>query len=261
MSESSVFIKKLIKANVLFGGKKIKLSGVPDGFNFISDSNVLGISATNKFTLTSTPSDWIKPGSYFRISSGGGSNNGLLFKVSNIIGNDIFVDDSEPQTSSVFDFGPGLAVLDFRLWQVINDINIAKKSLSSNNTIFNVNNQTTTGLCDGSGIANNFAEHYHSLDPAPDPTEVCVSFAFGDWLNNRIVVIASGTPGPGEIGPHNQTNACMMIQVFKRIEVPSAGSFKEVFIDIIIDKSTNNIILLKAPLGIAFAGKVTIDAK
>lgn len=162
----SDFNKKLIKSNALFNGKKIKLSGIQDSDNFVIDATLQGFSATNKFTLSATLPEYMTVGSYFRISAGGGANLGLLFKVLSTNGNDIFVDDSEVGVSSVSDFGPNTGTVDFRIWVTIDDTSIAKGS-DDDNTIFNLGNLLPTVFDDGSGIALNFADHYHIAEHIP----------------------------------------------------------------------------------------------
>ena len=119
------------------------------------------------------------------------------------------------------------------------------------NTIFNVNHPDNECL----------GGHYHDPTTVPDPTEACVEFDITDWNDNKIIVLATGIPNIGEVGPHGQTNTCMMIQVYKSIGVPSIGSFKEVLLDIIIDSSTRDVILRKSALAPKFSGKVILDAK
>jgi len=131
----------------------------------------------------------------------------------------------------------------------IGDANIAREHNGA--TIFNVNQLDNECL----------GGHYHDPSILPDPTEVCVGFEITDWVNNEIKVLATGVPGRGEIGPHNQTNTCMMIQIYKKIGVPSVDSFKRVYVQVIIDSSNRDVILRKAPLAPAFSGKVILDSK
>jgi hypothetical protein len=128
----------------------------------------------------------------------------------------------------------------------IGNPNIAQ--VHNGNSIFNVNDPSME--CQGG--------HFHT---PKDPNEVCFEFDFTDWVNNKITIIATGVPGIGQIGPHNQTSTCMSIITYKKIDVPSIDSFKMVDVEIIIDSATKNIILRKSPLPSSFSGKVVIDAK
>lgn len=151
----------MIQTNTLFGGKKLKLAGVPDGDNFVSDPSLQAVAASNTLILSAPVPTCLKSGTYFRIVNGGGSNQSNLFKVLSVNNNELIVDDTEPETSSLVDFGPGQATIDARIWQVVNDTTICKASLNNSNTIFNAHALAGSGLDDGSCIAENFAEHFH----------------------------------------------------------------------------------------------------
>ena len=115
------------------------------------------------------------------------------------------------------------------------------------NTIFNVNHPQNE--CQGG--------HYH--DPFLHNEKVCLDFAISDWVNNQIEIIATGIPGPGQIGPHTYDAAnCFQVQVYKKIAV-NIG--KEVFTSIVINGNTKSIYLRKTSLPPAFNGKVIIDAE
>lgn len=207
------FIKKLIKANALFGGRKIKTAGIPDGDNYVTDLSLEGVAASNKFILSSTPPDWLQEGTFFRIKSGGGANQDLLFRVGSIVGNEIFNDDALAEVSAVSNFGPGTATVDARIWVVVDDATICKKSLESNNTIFNVNNLDSTGLLDGSGIAENFAEHYHDVAVNIEGIEDLVAAMFQDtdtigWTyNDPASTLEADFIGDAEDVPYDNTSS------------------------------------------------------
>jgi len=115
------------------------------------------------------------------------------------------------------------------------------------NSIFNVNHPDNE--CQGG--------HYH--DPFIHNEKVCLSFDVSDWVNNQIEIIASGVPGPGQIGPHTYaTSNCFQVQVYKRIAI---NACKEVFTAIVVDCNTRSIYLRKTSLPPAFNGKVIIDAE
>lgn len=151
-------IKKLIALGAIFGGKAKKLSGIPDKNNYVTDLNLVIDSITKTITLTSTAPSFLTVGKLFRVKNGGGANQDQLFKVLSISSNVITCDITAPY------FDPinyvGAAKIDGRIWICINDTNIAKDSVDGN-TIFNIDNTTSTGLPDGSGIAQNSVGHYH----------------------------------------------------------------------------------------------------
>ena len=153
------FIKKLIQVGALFGAKAKKMAGISDSANAVSGT-VIFAASNNSVTLASTPPSWIIPGKYFRITSGGGDNLHSLFKVGSISGNTIINDDTEVGVDAVVDF-TGTSTVDGRLWQVIDDPDIALEDSASGATMWNVNNVSVTGFDDGSGVAVHVAPHYH----------------------------------------------------------------------------------------------------
>lgn len=163
MSYSS-FLKKLQVFGALFGSKAKKLSGVQDKNNKITDS--ITFTAPNLIALTGPVPIFLVPQTYFRVKSGGGANQDVLFRVLSISGNTITVDN----TNFVVNFGPGTATLDSRLAVVHNNPAISLLS-PQGNTIFNADNDgVTTGLEDGN-LGNVFVDHYHGNHP-PAPGDV-----------------------------------------------------------------------------------------
>jgi hypothetical protein len=153
----SQFIQDLIVTNTLYGAKALKLTGISDKNNYISNSLVIS-SATKTITLTVPVPSFLTVGSLFRIKSGGGSNQDQLFRVSNLSEYSITCNTTSPYFNPV-NFS-GTAIIDSRIWVIINDTNIADMS-PEGNTMFNLDNISTTGLPDGSGICANSINHYH----------------------------------------------------------------------------------------------------
>lgn len=182
----SNFIKKLLKVDALFGGDKKKLSGVNDRNVYFSDTDVV-YSATNKtITLTNqtTVPSWLSSGKYFRTYDGSkkstssstsatyvadviltpnvGTNSGVLFKVDRVQNNVIYLDDSE-NIPVDRDSSTTTVTLDGRIAIVTNDED--KNRINAyGSTVFNLQYENYTGKDDGSGIAINFADHYHDAN-------------------------------------------------------------------------------------------------
>ena len=131
----------------------------------------------------------------------------------------------------------------------INDTTRAK--INNGNTIFNINHPDNLGPCYGG--------HYHDISAIVGSSKICIDFEAKDWINNKIRVLATGTPTiPGEIGPHNFTSAvCLEVHIRKKI---STNIYKEIKLNVQIDSTTKDVYLRKAPLGKDFTGKVLIDA-
>ena len=127
----------------------------------------------------------------------------------------------------------------------INNPNIAKES--QGRTIFNVNHLSNE--CGGG--------HYHTSDTIVDSSKVCLNFIETDWINNKIEVIASGNPTIGQIGPHGLSNTCLETQVWKDI----GNDFKEVDLEVIVNKTTRNITLIKSPRPGIFSGKIMMISR
>lgn len=126
----------------------------------------------------------------------------------------------------------------------IGDINIARAH--NGNTIFNVNHPDNE--CSGG--------HYHDSSEIVDHSKVCLTFNSTDWVNNKIEIIATGTPSAGQIGPHLLTNYCLETQIWQNFN----NSQKEVYVDVLVDKSNLKITLRKTPRN-HFNGRVMIISK
>ena len=114
----------------------------------------------------------------------------------------------------------------------IADPTIAK--VYNGNTIFNVN--SSVNECQGG--------HYHTVDITPvDHSKICLHFEIADWINHQIEIIATGIPVAGQIGPHNLGTPCINSQVWQ----DEATRFRQVGVEMIINPTTNNVTLKKAP--------------
>jgi len=87
------------------------------------------------------------------------------------------------------------------------------------------------------------------------------TFEIEDWddlgVKNQIHIINEGTPGPGEIGPHELgTSRSFHISVWKRDGSPAIFGVDTEFE---INLDTGLIKLIKAPLGKPFAGRVIVS--
>lgn len=176
MSIYSSFFKKLQVFNVLFGAKARKLSGIQDKNNRFTDT--ITFTAPDTILLSFPVPAFLQVGTYFRVKNGGGANEDQLFRIKDISGNTIIVDN----TTNVVSFGPAVADIDARL-AVVHANSVISKLNTEGNTIFNVDNGTvTTGLNDGSGLAVLVAEHYHDDGGVQPGQSFIQSFLIGDWF-------------------------------------------------------------------------------
>lgn len=153
------FIKKLIMFDVIWGARTKKLTGVNDANNFI-ETNITINDSEKSIDLGVTVPSYFRKGTYFRTF--GTNNQSSLFQVDRVEGTKIFVVEN-------INTDVGNYRVDARLWVVHDDENISKES-STGGTMFNANNATTTGLeCDGSGLARQLVEHYHTPDENTNP--------------------------------------------------------------------------------------------
>lgn len=180
----SQFIKKLLALDVIFGAKAKKLHGIQDRGNII-DGTITFNSIGNQIIITGVtidPRNWLTPGKYIRPNlsnflpplppspqSAGQTPNPTTndYQLYNVAGVmyaggvvTITVNPSAIGVNSMVSYGPVLGQIDGRIWAVANDPNIARAGANFD-TIYNLNNQASTGLPDGSGVAAPLAEHYH----------------------------------------------------------------------------------------------------
>ncbi len=183
----SSFIKKLYMLGVIFGGKGKKLGGVSDSTNTLAATGVVWDSVAKTITFTNETSlpAWLTPGKFFRTYDGVPkttvsstalnyvlncvltpdpvTNDGVLFQVLSVSGNTITVDDSGSGATPTNHTELGAVTLEGRIAIVINDPTIARIN-GEGSTVYNAENQTTTGIDDGSGVAAVFADHFHAGD-------------------------------------------------------------------------------------------------
>lgn len=184
----SLFIKQLLETDSIFGGEAKKLSGindfsvldiyqlatvslVNDPFNFYIDitnstnpiNDIPSFLTTNKY-IAITLDPWssiinsvVTEVSFvrrrFRVESTVKITNGYRINL-----------DRDANGSNTFEtrsLSNVEAVIDGRIFAVIDDPTIAKEA-NNGSTMFNVNSSVTTGLEDGSGLAQKYAAHYHA---------------------------------------------------------------------------------------------------
>ena len=266
----SSFIKKLVSLNAIWGARASKLAGINDRTNFVDFNNISFDSITSTITCgpaTSIP-NWMTVNHYLRITyrnpltvvlpiaPDSVTNDFSLFRIKTVTllgGNlSIVVDPLAPGVDAMTTYGPIAGRVDGRIAVVVNDTAIANLSLGGA-TVYNVDNETATGLCDGSGIAKVFADHYHGEQK---PDNIAIRFDGLDWVNNRIEVLRIGVPGAGQIGPHNLTTPYFQAQVYKDIPIGA----RQVSVNIIVDETTGNLFLYKSALAPNFDGYIALEA-
>jgi len=240
MSERGRFIKNLLSFNVLFGIKSKKLSGINDATHTVTAN--MTITAPDQIQLASAVPNFLAEGRFFRITGGGGANEDELFQVLSVSGDTITVDTA---INSVSAFA-GLATIDARFATVHDDETISKLS-AKGNTIFNVNNYTTTGNEDCSSVAEACADHYH--DPPAELTPVCVDFELTDWFSTDM-----GDTFSIDVA-HDLNTLVPSIHIFE-------DGTQEVWAHAIriIDANTVRIKVTQMSADCRFAGKVKISA-
>lgn len=155
----SAFIKKLLALDVIWGGRTKKMTGINDALNYFSGNiNCIAGTQTIDFNPGTVPS-WIIVSSYLRFVSGGGTNNGYLFQVISKTANSVTV---IPGPGPLLVNFTGFAVLDGRIFAVVNDPNIARQS-STGGTMFNANATAYSGPSAGNVIFNR-VDHFHTND-------------------------------------------------------------------------------------------------
>lgn len=86
-----------------------------------------------------------------------------------------------------------------------------------------------------------------------------VLFDVADWLNNQIFIIAQGSPGAGEVGPHRlPIGSTYSITVWQ--DLPGSNA-RIVNIATYVDRLTGKIRLLKAGAAPEFSGRVFLCAR
>ena len=228
------FIKNLLTHGVIFGLKSKKLTGINDSTHLFTGT--LDIQAPDKITFPSEVPSFVTENRYFRITDGGGANEGLLFRVASVDGDTITVNTG---TSSVIDF-LGTATLDARFAIVHDDQTISKLS-TKGSTIFNMGNHTGTGLEDCSNIATAAADHYHTLIP----NSPCFDFVIADWVDQGDTYFIDVI--------HNLNTSCPSVHVFE--------SGQEVWTHgiIIVDSNTVRIKVTNAGSDCRFSGTGVIS--
>jgi len=192
-------IKRLTAINTIFGSRAYKLAGINDFQNTYSAPLVTFI-APNTITFVGLPPPFLASltgtGKKFKISSGGGANNGAVFRVTSVAGSTITVSNTVVQNFA------GPTDIDGRIWSVINDASIVR-STSTGSTMYNVHNRDITVLGqDASEVALVFAEHYHDIPAIPDPHDADeIMFHLYNEMGERSMVTSSCSGVQLDIGP------------------------------------------------------------
>lgn len=162
MPSWSWVVKKLIIFDVIWGGRSKKLAGINDSASLLTD-NILCVSAgqTVDFSPLNTP-NWLTVGSYFKFTTGGGSNFGNTYQVVSKSASSVTV---TPYLSPALSDFSGQATLDGRIFTIVNDPNIARQS-STGGTMFNSNATSYSGPAVGNVIFNR-TDHFHAEMPGP----------------------------------------------------------------------------------------------
>lgn len=200
----SALIKRLTGVNTIFSGRATKLAGIND-FTVVSNESSVVFTAPDKITFPGTVPAFLQTltgtGKVFKITIGGGLNNGSTFRMTGISGNTITVSNTV-----VRDY-VGPATLDGRIWVVINDPMIAR-STSTGSTMYNVHNRDSTPLGgDASEVAYVFAEHYHDEPKEPEPVDEMLFHQYNE-ISERSFVTSSVTGTSLDIGPLPVVDNC-----------------------------------------------------
>jgi hypothetical protein len=92
--------------------------------------------------------------------------------------------------------------------------------------------------------------------PSPGGS-VSINFSTSDWNGgNSILVIASGTPGSGQIGPHNIPAGNVL---YTKVQLKSGSEYTEVFLDTEYDSVTNTILITKTSNYPVFDGAILVS--
>ena len=193
----SSLIKRLTGINTIFGGRATKLAGIND-FQCVSDETSLTFTSPNMITFSGPIPAFLQnmtgTGKVFKVTFGGGPNNGSVFRMTGLSGNTVTV-----SSSLVYNF-TGPATLDGRIWMVINDERIAK-STSTGSTMYNVHNRQNSVLGnDASEVAYVFAEHYHLENEEEKPVDEIVFHQYNE-IGEHSMITSSCSSHSLDIGP------------------------------------------------------------
>jgi hypothetical protein len=86
-----------------------------------------------------------------------------------------------------------------------------------------------------------------------------VSFNDTDWLSNQILIIAQGTPGAGEVGPHRlPIGGTYSVTVWQ--DLPASNA-RIVGVSTYVDRNTGVVRMVKAGKTQPFSGKIFLCAR
>lgn len=91
---------------------------------------------------------------------------------------------------------------------------------------------------------------------APTGGNIAVNFTAANWLGNTLTVIASGTPGAGQVGPHNIPVGNV---IHTKVQMKTGSQYEEVFIESDYDSVTNTILITKSSSVSAFDGAILLS--
>lgn len=87
--------------------------------------------------------------------------------------------------------------------------------------------------------------------------KIDLGFIAQDWRGlNYLQVIASGSPGNNQIGPHELPSGTYNVQVYKYIGVDLV---KAVEVVLLVNRATGLITMMKSSRASAFSGRIVID--
>ena len=160
ISSWATLVKRFIPMNVIFSVRATKLAGINDFANIVTKQ--VKFVAPNKLEFTKGIPNFLVPlpgqqTKWFVVKDHDKGNNNLTLKVKSVENNIVTVEQN-----TITQYDSSNVIIDGRLWSVINDTQIAKRT-STGSTMFNVHNRHTTGRGgDASEVAITFAEHYHN---------------------------------------------------------------------------------------------------
>lgn len=85
--------------------------------------------------------------------------------------------------------------------------------------------------------------------------DVTLNFTASDWLGNTLTIIPVGTPGAGQIGPHNIPAGRTL---FPTVQIKVATEYQTIFIDAVCDTASNTVVITKTSTYPAFDGAVLL---
>lgn len=85
---------------------------------------------------------------------------------------------------------------------------------------------------------------------------ISINFTASNWQGNTITVIPSGTPGAGQIGPHDIAPGSVL---YSKVQIKAGALYQEAFIETDYDIVTNTIVITKSSAYPAFDGAILVS--